>query len=457
MMKVNYGIRTHVAWLTFLPLLVMAFSMETFFLYDRFTDMDRELLTRGQLIARELAVSSEYGVFSGNSQVLSRIAENALQQPDVIGVAVLNSTANIIVSKGVVPSVITNMESAAGRADSLLGRVNAETSVFNNGKTILLYQAIVSIPLALDELDAKPDVQQNGAVIVEMNEAQTNKLKAKLLWFTLLLTCLFLLVTQYLVRIASRRITDPISQLSAAVRAIGEGHLETRVTLPTRIDELCNLMNGINQMTVDLQHERNNLQYRIDEATQQLRTLAFYDTLTLLPNRRLLNDRLTQALATSNHSGHYGALMFLDLDNFKPLNDKFGHAAGDMLLIEAAHRISRCLTEMDTAARFGGDEFVVMLSELDADYEKSVMQAKIVAEKIRAALAQPYLLKYQSEDQQVKKVEHRCTSSIGVAMFFGHEASEDEVMILADTVMYQAKLEGRNRICFFQPEHTPLS
>jgi len=128
------------------------------------------------------------------------------------------------------------------------------------------------------------------------------------------------------------------------------------------------------------------------KAEEYIRTFAFYDTLTQLPNNRLLNDRLGQAMAASKRSGRYGAVMFLDLDNFKPLNDTHGHDVGDLLLVEAAQRITNCVREMDTVARIGGDEFVVMLSELDMDKELSVARAGVVAEKIRVTLAEPYLL-----------------------------------------------------------------
>lgn len=201
-------------------------------------------------------------------------------------------------------------------------------------------------------------------------------------------------------------------------------------------------------MTVKLQGEHKLLQQRIDEATEQLRNLAFFDALTLLPNRRLLNDRLSHSLASSARSAYYGAVMFLDLDNFKPLNDQYGHAVGDLLLIEVAHRISACLREIDTVARFGGDEFVVLLTELSAIQHESIMHAYVIAEKIRIALEKPYLLVFQQDGQAVR-FEHRCTSSIGVALFKGHEDDYDAILVHADEAMYQAKHEGRNRICFY--------
>ena len=130
-------------------------------------------------------------------------------------------------------------------------------------------------------------------------------------------------------------------------------------------------------------------------AEELIHNFAFFDALTQLPNRRLLNDRLSQTMLASKRSSHYGALMFLDLDNFKPLNDAHGHDAGDLLLVEVARRITQCVREVDTVARFGGDEFVIMLSDLDVDKTESIAQAAIVAEKIRSSLSEPYVLTLQ--------------------------------------------------------------
>lgn len=187
------------------------------------------------------------------------------------------------------------------------------------------------------------------------------------------------------------------------------------------------------------------------ETEEQIRELVFYDPLTHLANRRLLNDRLGQAMAASKRSGRYGAVMFLDLDNFKPLNDTHGHNIGDLLLIEVAHRITRCVRETDTVARFGGDEFVVMLNELDVDQELSMKHAGIVAEKIRVTLAEPYLLTSRGGDNTEIAVEHHCTSSIGVVLFINHEASPEDLLRWADMAMYQAKERGRNLVHFFEP------
>jgi len=182
---------------------------------------------------------------------------------------------------------------------------------------------------------------------------------------------------------------------------------------------------------------------------QQVRQLAFNDELTKLPNRRLLTDRLSQTLTASKRNACYGALMFLDLDNFKPLNDSQGHDVGDLLLIEVAKRLKNCVREEDTVARFGGDEFVVMLVDLDADQEQSRVQAHNVAEKIRLSLAEPYVLACRQAGGATITIHHHCTASIGVTLFIHHEGTQVEFLHRADTAMYQAKEAGRNTVRFY--------
>jgi diguanylate cyclase (GGDEF)-like protein len=180
----------------------------------------------------------------------------------------------------------------------------------------------------------------------------------------------------------------------------------------------------------------------------QVRQLAFYDPLTHLPNRRLLNDRLSQALLASKRSAFYGALMFMDLDNFKALNDKHGHSAGDLLLVEVARRLKCCVREIDTVARFGGDEFVVLLGELALSPQESMAQAGVIAEKIRLALAEPYALNMAREGADTVSLKHRCTASIGVTLFIDGDANLDGILMRADVAMYEAKAQGRNRVQF---------
>jgi diguanylate cyclase (GGDEF)-like protein len=142
--------------------------------------------------------------------------------------------------------------------------------------------------------------------------------------------------------------------------------------------------------------------------------------------------------------------MFMDLDNLKPLNDTHGHDAGDALLVEVATRLVSCIRAMDTVARFGGDEFVVLLRELAVDKTESSAQAAMVAEKIRAILAEPYVLSVTDRGNVCTMVEHHSSASIGVVLFRNHEASQDDILRWADDTMYQAKDAGRNVVRFFE-------
>ena len=181
---------------------------------------------------------------------------------------------------------------------------------------------------------------------------------------------------------------------------------------------------------------------------KQIHDMAFYDPLTKLPNRRLLHDRLQQAVAASTRNRQHGAIMLLDLDRFKILNDTYGHGAGDQLLLKAAHRLKTSVREGDTVARLGGDEFVVILGALDEYANEAAARAQVLADKIRAVLAEPYHLSVQAEEHKAHIIHHS-SSSIGVVLFQGHEVSVEELMKRADLAMYEAKHGGRDAVCFF--------
>ncbi|MDP2143513.1 MAG: EAL domain-containing protein [Gallionella sp.] len=178
-------------------------------------------------------------------------------------------------------------------------------------------------------------------------------------------------------------------------------------------------------------------------AEQQIQQLAFYDPLTSLPNRRLLMERLRQACALSDRDAQYGAVLFMDMDHFKILNDTKGHDFGDQLLIEVGRRLESCLREGDTVARLGGDEFVVVLECLSVNSSEAAQLAERVAEKIHDELNRPY---------QLKDYLHSSTPSIGIVLYKGHSDSIDDLLKFADIAMYQAKTAGRNAIRFYDPD-----
>lgn len=178
------------------------------------------------------------------------------------------------------------------------------------------------------------------------------------------------------------------------------------------------------------------------KAEERINELAYFDQLTGLPNRTLLLDRLKQTMAASSRDGRLGALLFIDLDNFKTLNDTLGHDMGDLLLKQVAHRLTSCVREGDSVARLGGDEFVLMLASLSKNAKEAAVSTEIVADKILATLNEVY---------QLGHVAHHSTPSIGVTLFKGQQVAIDALMKQADLAMYRAKAAGRNAVRFFDP------
>lgn len=181
---------------------------------------------------------------------------------------------------------------------------------------------------------------------------------------------------------------------------------------------------------------------RAKESEAEIHALAFYDHLTALANRRLLTDRLHQALAHADRDGWRGALIFIDLDDFKNINDLLGHQAGDELLTLAAARLRAAVRETDTVARFGGDEFVVLIEQLPADEIAAAAAAEHLAETLRAKMGEPYPIGNQ---------RYVCTASIGIAMFRDHAQTVEALMRSADLSMYESKRQGKNQVRFFDP------
>lgn len=202
----------------------------------------------------------------------------------------------------------------------------------------------------------------------------------------------------------------------------------------------------LNPMKLDgalvLQATVRDITQRI-QSEEEIKQLAFYDSLTRLPNRRLLMDRLQHSLSANIRNEKHGAIMFVDLDNFKVLNDTKGHSVGDLLLIEVAHRLKDCVREEDTVARLGGDEFVLLLENLSTTHNEASAHAERVAQKVLQELNLPYHL---------NGLEHHSSPSIGVTMFCDHSTSVDDLIRHADSAMYLSKQAGRNTVRFYDPE-----
>jgi diguanylate cyclase (GGDEF)-like protein len=222
---------------------------------------------------------------------------------------------------------------------------------------------------------------------------------------------------------------------------LGEGEIALAMTISIAM--------YIVYMVISIRKVNHNLletisaRYDADEREKEVRLLAFYDVLTSLPNRRLMTDRVNHALALSSRTGRGGALLFLDLDNFKTLNDTLGHDMGDLLLKQTAVRLEACVRASDTVARLGGDEFTVMLEDLSKDTAEATAQADAIAKQIVTSLNLPY---------QLNTHEYRSSASIGVALFGDGGSTHEELLKNADIAMYKAKKAGRNAVRFFSAE-----
>ena len=216
----------------------------------------------------------------------------------------------------------------------------------------------------------------------------------------------------------------------------GQRRVFNNVIAPIKVDGQIIGIVGFNQDITD--RKRNE---------EEIHRLAFYDPLTHLPNRRLMFDRLDHALVGSARRQRHGALLLIDLDHFKFLNDTHGHEIGDRLLVEVAQRLKSCIRQGDTAARLGGDEFVVILEDIDGAGDSSA-QAELIAGNIQGALNHPFRLARRAEGFSL---DYHCASSIGIALFNGAGITAEELLRRADTTMYQAKAAGRNTLCFFDP------
>lgn len=566
----RYGIELQALFISLAPILVMGILLESYFIYTRFADLDRSLLERSTLLARQLASTCEYSVFSGNSVLLKQNIDSALLNEDVEYVSVFDSRSKLLMNtrnRNVPPRENVAAPGAAVHADAHLLRVT---------------EPILATQINLDELISSPaSADRLGTVVIDISKKRLNAQKEEFLLVSLLFTGLAFAIALVLALRAARRITAPVMQMHDAVRRIAAGDLEIRVPVNTSIRELEDLEKGVNEMAQHLLEDRDMLENRIVETTdglrmksreieqaqleksqlnenlavalrelqaimeanpdllyvfnrngeliqwntsfekfcglppeklrhmhlsefvseeerevvkrsfldvyakgaitlevnlvrhdgvkvpylcngvalrnarnevtgftgtgrdisdrkamaEQMHRMAHYDMLTDLPNRSLLSERLQQAILACNREHRQFALMFLDLDMFKYINDKFGHDVGDMLLKEVARRIVECLRASDTPARIGGDEFVVLLPSIDSE-----QMAVLVAEKIRDALSMPF---------EVAGLRLSISASIGIALYPEHGSDEKLLLKNADTAMYLAKKKGRDTVVVY--------
>jgi signal transduction histidine kinase len=264
----QYSIRLYVALITLVPMVLIAVAMEWFFLDNSFSELNFHAVDRANLLASQLASSSEYGVVSNNQPFLQNLAQGILHQQDVQGVAILNSASQTLVQFG----KLSEIENITHFSNNQETPNSQNPQVHYLGDSLLIFQPIIPQSVVLNEFDTTVAAKAIGAVILEINLGRIEKIKANKLWYTIVTTAMFLALTAYFLNLAVRRLVSPINKLSEAILTIGKGNLESRVSISTNMNEAIVLSNGINEMAEKLQHERDNLQQRIVNATIYIRS-----------------------------------------------------------------------------------------------------------------------------------------------------------------------------------------
>ncbi len=436
----HWGIKGKVLFLALAPAALIAVVLAVHFVNSRIADLEQSLRDRGLSIARQLAPASEYGVFSGNREILQRLTDAARQEADVNWVAVTDS-------KGI-------LLAQSGDSGQWPGLISAHAGL-NLAKTETANSLAFSTPVKLSQLDiedvagAEFDLVQGaatqtrdiGRVYVEMSRDSTVQRKNELIRNGLIITLLGLAASGFLAFRMSRQVTRPIQRLSDAVQAIGDGKLDVHV-LEESAGELQVLERGINSMATALKMSHENLQDRIDEATSRLSYQASHDALTGLPNRREFELRMERALSSAREQNLAHTLCYLDLDQFKVVNDTCGHVAGDELLRQIAALLQARLRDRDTLARLGGDEFGVLLQNCNLE------QAQPIAELLQK-LVKEYRFAWQDKSFTIGV-------SIGLVPITAESEGLSNLLGYADAACYTAKDRGRNRVHVYQAEDAEL-
>ncbi len=436
----HWSIKKRVLFLALMPAAGLALLLAVYFVSSEIRSLETSLHERGLAIVRQLAPASEFGVFSGNRDILQKLADSAMQEIDVTAVTITNMDGAILASRGksMGPPVLTDH-----RAGLYLAMVE-QGDALNFSAPVLQSQTEVD-DFALGggvHAGALPKGKILGRVNLELSTASTQDHKSALILNGLLISLLGLLSSALLAVRMSRDVTEPVSRLAGAVELIGQGRLDVRVSENSG-GELHTLECGVNSMAVSLQMAQERMQERIDEATERLSYQASHDALTGLVNRREFERRLERALAAARDNRQVYALCYLDLDQFKIVNDTCGHVAGDELLRQLTVLLQGKVRDTDTLARLGGDEFGVLLDNCP------LQQAEIVADLLRQTVKDFHFV--------WKEKAFVIGVSIGLVPINQDTGSLDFVLSCADAACYAAKDKGRNRVHLYRAEDGELA
>ncbi|HSH73076.1 MAG TPA: EAL domain-containing protein [Methylophilaceae bacterium] len=425
------GIKSRVLFLAIIPAMIIAVLLTSYSIANSSRALDGALHDRGRIIASQLAPSAEYGVVSGNYTNLQPLVQQVITyESDIVSVLITDSTGRTLAVSGH-PITIDFKENA--NSSKLREWHMRDTIVFS--APILRSLVEVNDYAAVQPADATQNRRVEGHVYVALTTQHLASLKNSLILHNLLIALVGLIASGLLAWRIGRGITMPIQSLAMAVRSLGAGQLNVRIP-ETATGLLQTLQQGFNAMATQLKQAHDEMQQRIDEATHLLTHQANHDELTGLVNRREFERRLTRVLRSAQQHGTQHVFCYMDLDQFKIVNDTCGHSAGDGLLRQLSILLNSRIRDRDTLARLGGDEFGLLLENC------SVEDANIITEELRE-MVQDFRYIYQEKIFNIGV-------SIGMVAITGEMDNVGNIMSAADTACYTAKDNGRNRIHLFR-------
>ena len=433
---ISLGIRGRVIGLAMVPVAIIGILLLFQLISGKIDDLDQSLRTRAAAITRQLAPAAEYGVVSGNIAVLQVLLDKTAIEPDIRGVAIFSASGERLVQVG--PGDWT--EPAAGRLPE------DQLHQIEYTDRLVYYAPITRTEVAVDDFytadEGSSQTPLLGWVGLDVSRSATFQSQRDAILRSLTILLAGLSVSLYLAWRIGRRITQPILALTHTVSRIGEGHLDERVT-QTGEAELGVLQRGVNHMAAHLQTMQDQMQEKIDQATARLVYQASHDMLTGLINRREFEQRLERLRLSALQQDREHALCYMDLDQFKVINDTCGHAAGDELLRQLALLLKGNLRERDTLARLGGDEFALLLENC------STADALEVADTFRAEV-QRFRFKWEDRIFAVGM-------SVGMVAINHNSGTAASLLSAADAACYVAKDRGRNQIHLYESRDIDLT
>lgn len=424
-------LRTRLLLTVLVPVLLLSVAMTGVSLFRGARMADREIAERGLAIVSFLAPAAEYSVISGSRGSLDGLMLALQAQNDVAAAVLYDSRGEELARLG------DPLPDDGGAASAPPEAVRLD----RRGQRAAFAAPVLSVPVAVDEfaggkLDLDP--LRVGWVYVELDTRAYDARWRVTVMTTIGLAAVAVALAMLLAIHLANVVGAPVARLVEAVRRMARGELDVQVTGRAGSEELQALEDGFNSMARSIANAHKTLQARIEEATARLAHQALHDPLTSLPNRRAFEQALEELLSASRRAGDHGALCFMDLDHFKPVNDTGGHAAGDALLRVVADLIRSHLRSEDTVCRIGGDEFALILRGC------TPADAARIANGLCEAVAE---LRFEWEGR-----EYRIGASIGFAMIDGALGSVAELVRAADHACYVVKREGRGRAVAYRPD-----